>query len=42
MTDFRPATKMVDGKIVKNGKTIDNTSSDNLEHVTIKINWWKT
>jgi len=36
MTDFRPATKMVDDKIVKNGKTITNTSSDTLEHVTTK------
>jgi len=36
VTDFRPATKMVDGKIVKNGKVIDNTSSDTLEHVTTK------
>ena len=37
MTDFRPATKMVDGKIVKNGKVIENTSSDTLEHVTVKL-----
>jgi len=37
MTDFRPMTQMSDeGKIVKNGKTIENTSSDKMEHVTIK------
>ena len=35
-TDFRPATKMIDGTIAKNGKKIDNTSSDTLEHVTVK------
>ena len=37
VTDFRPATKMVDGKIVKNGKVIDNTSSDTLDNVTVKL-----
>jgi len=36
MTDFRPTTKMVDHKIVKNGKMIDNTSSDTLEYITTK------
>jgi len=36
MTDFRPMTKMSkDGQIVKNGKVIENTSSDKLEHVTL-------
>lgn len=37
MTDFRPQTGLAaDGKIVKNGKKVDNTSSDKLEHITIK------
>jgi len=37
MTDFRPTTSMSkSGKIVKNGKEIDNTSSDTLEYVTVK------
>lgn len=37
MTNFRPMTTMsADGTIVKNGKKIDNTSSDTLEHVTVK------
>lgn len=37
MTDFRPQTALAeDGKIVKNGKKVDNTSSDKLENVTIK------
>ncbi len=37
MTNFRPATSLAeDGKIVKNGQTVDNTSSDKMEYVTIK------
>lgn len=37
MTNFRPLTTMsADGTIVKNGKKINNTSSDTLEHVTTK------
>lgn len=36
-TEFRPETSLAkDGRIVKNGKAVDNTSSANLEHVTIK------
>ncbi|MEA2029232.1 MAG: nitrate reductase cytochrome c-type subunit [Campylobacterota bacterium] len=36
-TDFRPLTDIAkDGKISKNGKAVDNTSSDKLEHVTTK------
>jgi cytochrome c-type protein NapB len=37
MTDFRPATKMQGDKITKNGTAIDNTSSDTLDHVTVKL-----
>ena len=37
MTDFRPATSIAaDGKITKNGTSVDNTSSDKLEYVSIK------
>jgi len=37
MTDFRPMTTLsTEGNIVKNGKTIENTSSDTMDHVTIK------
>jgi cytochrome c-type protein NapB len=37
MTNFRPETSLAeDGKIVKNGKAVDNTSSDKMEYVTIK------
>jgi len=37
MTDFRPKTEMsADGKMVKNGKKIENTSSDTMEYITIK------
>lgn len=37
LTDFRPMTSLAkDGKIVKNGKRIENTSSEKLEYVTIK------
>ncbi len=37
LTDFRPTTTLSSsGKIVKNGKVITNTSSPELEHVTIK------
>jgi len=36
-TDFRPMTEIAkDGKIMKNGKAVDNTSSDKLELVTTK------
>jgi cytochrome c-type protein NapB len=36
-TDFRPATSLAsDGRITKNGKAVDNTSSDKLENVSIK------
>lgn len=37
MTDFRPATKMQGDKITKNGTVIENTSSDTLDHVTVKL-----
>ena len=37
MTDFRPATALAaDGKITKNGTSVDNTSSAKLEYVSIK------
>lgn len=37
MIDFRPITTIAeDGRIAKNGKAVDNTSSDKLENVTIK------
>jgi cytochrome c-type protein NapB len=37
MTDFRPKTTINnDGKLAKNGKVINNTSSDKMKHVTIK------
>ena len=37
MTDFRPATSLAaDGKITKNGTSVDNTSGANLEYVSIK------
>jgi len=37
MTDFRPATSLAaDGRITKNGTSVDNTSGANLEHVSIK------
>jgi len=37
MTDFRPATSIAtDGKIAKNGTSVDNTSSAKLEYVSIK------
>ena len=38
MTDFRPMTKVVDDTIIKNGKKVVNTSSDELEHVTTRDN----
>jgi cytochrome c-type protein NapB len=37
MTNFRPATAIAaDGKVMKNGKKVDNTSSSKLENVSIK------
>jgi len=37
MTNFRPATAIAaDGKVMKNGKKVDNTSSAKLENVSIK------
>jgi len=37
MTDFRPATSIAaDGRIAKNGTSVDNTSGANLDHVSIK------
>jgi cytochrome c-type protein NapB len=37
MTNFRPQTAIAkDGRIAKNGKAVDNTSSDKLSHVSIK------
>jgi len=37
MTDFRPATSIApDGKIAKNGKEVDNTSSEKLANISIK------
>lgn len=37
MIDFRPKTSIArDGKITKNGKEIDNTSSEELKNVSIK------
>ena len=37
MTDFRPKTAVAkDGRISKNGKAVDNTSSAKLGHVSIK------
>ena len=36
-TNFRPSTKIAnDGRIAKNGKAVDNTSSDTLSHVSIQ------
>lgn len=34
-TNFRPSTHMIDGHIVKSGVVIENTSSAQLEHVSI-------
>ena len=34
-TNFRPSTHMVDGHIVKSGVVIENTSSEQLENVSI-------
>ncbi len=37
MTDFRPTTTMAkDGRIAKDGRGVDNTSSDKLAYVSIK------
>jgi len=37
LTDFRPKTGIAkDGRITKNGKAIDNTSSANMKYVTAK------
>ncbi len=37
LTDFRPKTTIAsDGRIAKNGKAVDNTSSDKLENISIK------
>ncbi len=37
MTDFRPKTTMAkDGRIAKDGRAVDNTSSDKLAYVSIK------
>ena len=39
MTDFRPKTGMAsNGKITKDGREVDNTSSDKLAYVSIKDN----
>ena len=39
MTDFRPATAIAkDGRISKNGKAVDNTSSSTRKYVSIKDN----
>ena len=34
-TNFRPSTHMIDGEIVKSGRVIQNTSSEQLENVSI-------
>ena len=37
MTDFRPKTSMAkDGRIAKDGRAVDNTSSDKLAYISIK------
>jgi cytochrome c-type protein NapB len=37
LTDFRPKTGIAkDGRITKNGKAVDNTSSQNMKYVTAK------
>ncbi len=37
MTDFRPKTTMAkDGRIAKDGRAVDNTSSDKLAYISIK------
>jgi cytochrome c-type protein NapB len=37
-TNFRPKTAVVGDEILKNGKPIKNTSSENLGNVSIKVN----
>ncbi len=36
-TNFRPQTKVVGNKILKNGKAVKNTSSEHLANVSIKV-----